>query len=134
MRWMLNTNTCIAIIKRQPETAIKKLRGKSIGQVGLSSIALGELTYGAEVSSRPEQNLLALHEFLLPLEIASYDEACAFRYGKLRAHNKKNGRPMGSLDTLVAAHALTLDVILVTNNTGEFSHASGLRLEDWLEA
>jgi tRNA(fMet)-specific endonuclease VapC len=130
---MLDTNTCIAIIKRQPEMAIKKLRGRSIGQVGLSSISLGELTYGAEISGRPEQNLLALHEFLLPLEIASYDETCTFRYGELRAQLKRNGRPMGSLDTLIAAHALTLDVILVTNNIGEFSHALGLRLEDWLE-
>jgi tRNA(fMet)-specific endonuclease VapC len=133
MRWMLDTNTCIAIIKRQPEVVIKKLRGKAIGQVGLSSIALGELTYGAGVSSRPEQNLQALHEFLLPLEIAAYDEGCAFRYGELRAQLKRSGRPMGSLDTLIAAHALMLDVVLVTNNTGEFSHAPGLRLENWLQ-
>jgi len=133
MRWMLDTNTCIAIIKRQPDSAIRKLRGKSIGQVGLSSVALGELTYGAEVSARPDQNLQALHEFLLPLDIASYDEACAFRYGQLRAQLKKKGRPLGALDILIAAHALTLEVTLVTHNTAEFSHAAGLRLEDWLE-
>ena len=132
MRWMLDTNTCIAIIKRQPEGVFKKLRGKTIGQVGLSCIALGALTYGAEVSTRPEQNLLALQEFLLPLEIASYDDACAFRYGELRAQLKRKGRPMGSLDTLIAAHALTLDVVVVTNNMREFSHAPGLRLENWL--
>lgn len=133
MRWMLDTNTCIAIIKRQPERALKRLRGKSIGQVGLSSIALGELTYGAQMSSRPEQNLQALHEFLLPLEVAPYDEACAFRYGELRSQLKRRGRPIGALDTLIAAHALNLEVVLVTNNTQEFSQALGLRLEDWLE-
>jgi tRNA(fMet)-specific endonuclease VapC len=133
MRWMLDTNTCIAIIKRQPECALKRLRGKSIGQVGLSSIALGELTYGAQVSARPEQNLQALHEFLLPLEVAPYDEACAFRYGELRLQLKRRGRPIGALDTLIAAHALSIEVVLVTNNTQEFSQASGLRLEDWLE-
>jgi tRNA(fMet)-specific endonuclease VapC len=132
MRWMLDTNICIAIIKRQPDVVIKKLRGKTVGQVGLSSIALGELTYGVGVSSQPEQNLQALHEFLLPLEIAPYDESCAFQYGELRAKLKKEGRPMGSLDTLIAAHALALDVVLVTNNTGEFSHAAGLRIENWL--
>jgi tRNA(fMet)-specific endonuclease VapC len=134
MKWMLDTNICIAIIKRQPECVIRKLRGKSTGQVGLSSVALGELTYGAEKSARPSQNLEALHEFLLPLEIAPYDEACAFRYGKLRAQLKKMGRPIGALDTLIAAHALALDVVLVTHNSQEFSHARGLRLEDWLEA
>lgn len=133
MRWMLDTNTCIAIIRRQPEIAIRKLRGKNIGQVGLSSISLGELTYGAEISGHPQQNLVALHEFLVPLEAAPFDEVCAFRYGALRAQIKRDGRPMGSLDTLIAAHALTLDVVLVTNNTKEFSHASGLRLEDWLK-
>ena len=134
MRWMLETNICIAIIKRQPERAIRKLRGKSIGQVGVSTITLSELTFGAEASAHPDQNLSALHEFLLPLEIAPYDEACAFRYGQLRAQLKKMGRPLGALDILTAAHALALDVVLVTHNTGEFSHASGLRLEDWLVA
>ena len=134
MRWMLDTNVCIAIIKRQPERAIRKLRGKSIGQVGVSTITLSELTFGAEASVHPEQNLSALHEFLLPLEIAPYDEACAFQYGQLRAQLKKMGRSLGALDTLIAAHALALDVVLVTHNTGEFSHTSGLRLEDWLLA
>lgn len=130
---MLDTNTCIAIIKQQPSSVIKRLRGKNIGQVGLSSIALGELSYGAEVSAHVDRNLQALHEFLLPLEIAPYDEACAFRYGQLRALLKEKGLPMGALDTLIAAHALTLEVTLVTHNTLEFSHAEGLRLEDWLE-
>ena len=134
MRWMLDTNICIAIIKRQPERAIRKLRGKSIGQVGVSTITLSELTFGAEASAHPDQNLSALHEFLLPLEIAPYDEACAFRYGQLRAQLKRMGRPLGALDVLIAAHALALDLVLVTHNTGEFSHASGLRLEDWLLA
>ena len=133
MKWMLDTDTCIAVIKRQPEKAIKKLRGKSIGQVGVSSVTLSELTFGAEASARPEQNLEALREFLLPLEIAPYEETCAFQYGLVRAKLKKKGRPIGSLDTMIAAHALALDVILVTHNTREFGQVEGLRLEDWLE-
>jgi tRNA(fMet)-specific endonuclease VapC len=133
MKWMLDTDTCIAVIKRQPEKVIKRLRGKSVGQVGVSSVTLGELAFGAEASARPEQNLAALYEFLLPLEIASYDEACAFQYGSVRAGLKKKGRPIGSLDTLIAAHAVALDVILVTHNTREFAQVEGLRLEDWLE-
>lgn len=131
---MLDTNTCIAIIKRQPEVAIKRLRGKSIGQIGLSSIAVSELTYGVQVSARPEQDFQALQEFLLPLEIAAYDEACAYQYGQLRAELKRKGRPIGSLDTLIAAHALALDIVLVTNNTAEFSQVPDLRLEDWLKS
>jgi len=134
MKWMLDTNICIAIIKRQPERAIRKLRGKSIGQVGVSTITVSELTFGAETSAHPDQNLSALHEFLLPLEIAPYDESCVFRYGQLRAQLKKMGRPLGALDVLIAAHALALDVVLVTHDTREFSPASGLRLEDWLLA
>ncbi len=133
MKWMLDTGTCIAVIKCQPEKAIRRLRGKSIGQVGISSVTLSELTLGAEASARPEQNLEALREFLLPLEMAPYDETCAFRYGSVRAELKKKGRPIGSLDTLIAAHALALDVILVTHNTREFGQVEGLQLEDWLE-
>lgn len=133
MKWMLDTNTCIAIIRRQPETALKKLRGKDIGAVGLSSVTLGELGFGAEASARPEQNLDALREFLLPLEVAPFDEACAFRYGFVRASLKRKGRSIDSLDTQIAAHALALDVILVTHNAREFSRVDGLRTEDWVK-
>ena len=133
MKWMLDTDTCIAIIKRQPETVIKKLRGKSIGQVGVSSVTLSELAFGSEASARPDQNLEALREFLLPLEIAPYDETSAFQYGSVRTRLKKKGRPIGALDTMIAAHALALDVTLVTHNTKEFGQVEELRLEDWLE-
>jgi len=133
MKWMLDTDACIAIIKREPQKALRKLQGKSIGQVGISSVTLSELTFGAEASARPEQNLEALREFLFPLEITPYDETCAFRYGSVRAKLKKKGRPIGSLDTMIAAHALALDVILVTHNTREFGQVEGLQLQDWLE-
>lgn len=134
MKWMLDTDTCIAIIKRQPEAALKKLRGKNIGQVGLSSVTLSELSFGAEGSARPAQNLDALREFLLALEVAPYDEACAFRYGSVRRGLRRKGRPIRSLDALIAAHALTLDAILVTHNTREFGQVEGLRVEDWLKS
>ena len=132
MKWMLDTNTCIAIIKRQPESALKKLRGKGMDQVGLSSIALSELSYGAEWSAKPQQNLSALREFLLPLEVAPYDDACAMQYGAVRAALVRRGESIGSLDTLMAAHALSLGVVLVTHNTRELSRVDGLRCEDWL--
>ncbi len=133
MKWMLASDTCIAVIKRQPEAALKKLRGKTIGQVGISSITLSELSFGAARSTRPAQNLEALREFLLPLDVAPYDELCAFRYGLVRASLETKGRPIGALDALIAAHALAIDAVLVTHNTRELARVVGLQLEDWLK-
>ena len=132
MRWMLDTDTCIGIIKRSPEAVLRRLRGKSIGQVGLSSIVLSELAFGAARSSRPAQNRAALQEFLLALEVAPYDHAAAMEYATVQADLTKAGESIGPLDTLIAAHALALDVVLVTHNMREFSRVKGLRVEDWL--
>jgi tRNA(fMet)-specific endonuclease VapC len=131
MKWMLDTDTCIAIIKGKPASVLKKLRGKSVGQVGLSSITLGELAFGAAKSSRRDEAHGALAEFLLALEIASFDSDAAASYGQMRASLEKRGTPIGPLDTLIGAHAAALDVILVTHNTREFSRIDTLRLEDW---
>src|SRR6266702_701606 len=110
MKWMLDTDTCIAIIKQQPPSALKKLRGKSIGQVGLSCMTLGELAYGAGKSARPQAADAAL------------------TYGRVRARLAQQGRPIGALDTIIGAHALALDVTLVTTNTREFARIEGLRV------
>ena len=131
MKWMLDTDTCIAIIKKHP-VALKKIRGKSIGQVGISSITLGELTFGAAKSSRPKTAHDALNEFLLALEVAGFDEGAAMTYGDVRASLEQQGKPIGPLDTLIGSHAHALDIILVTHNTREFSQIDGLRLEDWI--
>lgn len=130
---MLDTDTCIAVIKRHP-LALKRLRGRSIGQVGISSITLGELAFGAEKSSRPKEAHGALSEFLLALEIAAFDDHAAMHYGEVRASLVRRGRPVGPLDTLIGSHAYALDVILVTHNTREFSRIEGLRVEDWIKA
>jgi tRNA(fMet)-specific endonuclease VapC len=131
MKWMLDTDTCIAIIKGKPPSVLKKLRGKSVGQVGISSITLGELAFGAAKSSRRDESRAALAEFLLALEIASFDSDAASSYGQLRALLEKRGTPIGPLDTLIGAHAAALDVVLVTHNTREFGRVDALRLEDW---
>jgi len=130
VKWMLDTDTCIAVIKKHP-VALKKLRGKSIGQVGLSSITLGELAFGAEKSSRPKDAHEALREFLLALEIAAFDDQSAMTYGEVRASLARSRKPIGPLDTLIGSHARSLDVILVTHNTREFARIEDLRLEDW---
>jgi tRNA(fMet)-specific endonuclease VapC len=127
---MLDTDTCFAIIKKHA-VALKKLRGKSIGQVGISSITLGELAFGAAKSSRPREAHEALGEFLLALELATFDEGAATQYGNVRASLARRGRPIGPLDTLIGSHAHALNITLVTHNTREFSRIEGLRLEDW---
>jgi tRNA(fMet)-specific endonuclease VapC len=129
---MLDTDTCIALIKKHP-IALKKLRGKSIGQVGVSSITVGELAYGAGKSRKSADAHAALSEFLMALEIATFDEQAALRYGDVRAALSSRGKPIGPLDTLIAGHAIAADTILVTHNTREFSRVEGLKLEDWLK-
>jgi tRNA(fMet)-specific endonuclease VapC len=131
MKWMLDTDTCIAIIKGKPPGVLKKLRGKSVGQVGISAITLGELAFGAAKSGRRDESRAALAEFLLALEIASFDSDAASSYGQLRASLEKRGAPIGPLDTLIGAHAAALDVVLVTHNSREFRRIDTLRLEDW---
>jgi len=132
MRWMLDTDTCIAVIKKNP-LALKKLRGKSVGQVGISSITMGELAFGADKSSRSRQTHEALGEFLIALEVVGFAAAAAITYGKVRASLEQRGKPIGPLDTLIGSHSLEIDAILVTHNTREFSRIDGLRLEDWIE-
>jgi len=132
MKWMLDTNICIAIIRRQPEVAIKRLRGKSVGQVGVSAVTVAELQHGAAKSARPEPARSALSEFLLVLEVAPFDEAACVRYGMVRAKLEAGGKPIGPLDTMIAAHAVSLGVVLVTTNLREFRRVPGLTVEDWL--
>jgi len=131
VKWMLDTDTCIAIIKGKSASVLKKLRGKSVGQVGISSITFAELAFGAAKSTRRDEAQAALTEFLLALEVASFDSAAAESYGELRASLEKRGTPMGPLDTLIAAHAVALDAVLVTHNTREFRRIDTLRVEDW---
>jgi tRNA(fMet)-specific endonuclease VapC len=132
MRWMLDTDTCIGLIRQRSASAIKKLGSRSVGQVGISSITLSELAYGASRSQQPERSRAALDEFLLPLVVAPYDDAAAFAYGEIRATLANAGTPIGPLDTLIAAHALALDVTLVTHNRREFERVPKLRVDDWL--
>ena len=88
--------------------------------------------YGVSKSSKPEQNLMALTQFVAPLEILPYGDEAAKYYGDLRAHLEKRGNPIGSLDMLIAAHALSISVTLVTNNEKEFNRVPNLNIENWV--
>lgn len=132
MKVMLDTNTCIAIIKRKPPSILSKLAEYQIGDIGISTVTLSELKFGVEKSQYQEKNRLALANFIIPLVISNYDEIATDHYAKIRAYLEKKGHPIGPLDTMIAAHAQSLDVILITNNTKEFSRIPTLRIHDWL--
>ena len=132
MRFMLDTDSCIALIKRKPGSILRRLTALAPGEVGLSAITLGELRYGVAKSAQREKNAQALDEFLLPLEIADFDEPSAEVYGTVRAALEKAGTPIGPLDTQIGAHALSLGAVLVTHNTREFRRIPGLTVVDWL--
>lgn len=128
---LLDTNTCIYLIRQRPAGALRRFEEFEVGEIGVSVITSCELRYGVEKSSRPEQNAQALERFLLPIEIVDFSVAATKGYGRIRAALEESGTPIGPLDTLIAAHALSLDATLVTNNTREFERVQGLRLEDW---
>jgi len=132
MKYLLDTNICIALIRNKPAALLQQLTSHQPGDVGISSITLAELVHGAEKSAQVERNMSALQQFLLPLELADFDQGAALAYGKIRAELERGGQIIGSMDMLIAAHALSLDVILVTNNMREFQRVNGLTLEDWL--
>lgn len=131
MRFLLDTDMCIYLIKGRPEQALERLQSLSISDVGISSITLGELEYGVAKSSRPAQNKMALMEFVAPLEIAPFDDEAAAAYGHVRRSLEAQGTPICPLDTLVAAQALSLGCTLVTNNQREFARVPGLLTENW---
>jgi tRNA(fMet)-specific endonuclease VapC len=132
MRFMLDTDSCIALIKRKPASILRRLTALAPGEAGISAITLAELRYGVAKSAQREKNGLALDEFLLPLEVADFDEPAAEVYGKVRAALEKAGAPIGPLDTQIGAHALRLGATLVSHNTREFHRIPGLTVVDWL--
>ena len=128
---MLDTDICIYLIKRKPIHVLEWLRTFRPAGVAVSSVTVAELQYGAYKSSRPEPNQEALAEFLLPLEVVSFDESAAAHYGEIRTYLERKGNIIGAMDLLIAAHARSLSLTLITNNLREFERAPGLRTENW---
>ena len=131
MKLLLDTNICIYIIKQQPVSVLKRFLEYQIGDIGISSITLSELRYGVAKSTHRERNAKALDEFIIPLELVCYDESAAHVYGDIRAALEKAGTPVGPMDMLIAAHAVSLGIPLVTNNTREFLRIPHLNVIDW---
>ncbi|MBD3242195.1 MAG: PIN domain-containing protein [Chitinivibrionales bacterium] len=131
MKYMLDTNICIYLIKKRPPQTLRKLQQISISDVCVSAVSVAELEYGVEKSRKREQNRIALAEFLAPVEILSFGDEQASAYGSIRAHLESRGTPIGPYDLQIAAHALSLGLRLVTNNTSEFERVPGLSIENW---
>ena len=132
MKYMLDTNICIYLIKQKPQQVLKRFERETIGDIGISTITVSELYYGVEKSQQRERNRGALEQFLLPLMIMEFDYKATLVYGKLRAELEREGKPIGPLDTLIASHALSLNTTLVTNNENEFGRVKGLNVENWV--
>ena len=132
MKYLLDTNICIYIIKRKPPEVLQQFQRFQPHDLGLSSITTSELYYGVQKSQQRQTNLNALNNFLLPFHIEDYDESASCLYGEIRADLERRGQTIGPLDMMIAAHALSLNVTLVTNNTKEFARVDRLRLENWV--
>ena len=132
MRYMLDTNICIYVIKHKPETVFQKLQNTNPEDVCISSVTYAELVHGVEKSAAVEKNRLALSMLLANMEILDFDVDAADCYGKIRAVLEKKGTLIGPLDMMIAAHAQSLGYTVVTNNVKEFSRVSALQIENWV--
>ena len=129
--YMLDTNICIYIIKKQPARVFQHFEGLAIGLVGISTITYSELLFGVANSSNPNGNREALDTFLKPIEVWDYNAQAAQHYGIIRQDLTKKGKMIGPLDMLIAAHAKSLSAVLVTNNMREFNRVANLKVENW---
>ncbi|MDX1991224.1 MAG: type II toxin-antitoxin system VapC family toxin [bacterium] len=131
MRYLLDTNTCIRYLNRRSASIIRRMDAESPEDIVVCSVTRAELIFGAMKSNSPKKTRAAQREFLEPLATLPFDNAAAEQYGLIRAHLETAGTPIGPNDLLIAAIALTHDLIVVTHNTREFSRVNGLKIEDW---
>ena len=131
IRYMLDTDACIALIKNRPETMRIRLSRLSPEEVGISSIVGAELWFGVAHSQKKNQNEAAMKDFLGYATLLDWPCEASPLYGKIRAGLQKQGTPIGAMDLLIASHVLFLDAVLVTNNTGDFERVPDLKIENW---
>jgi tRNA(fMet)-specific endonuclease VapC len=133
MKYLLDTNICIYIINEKPDKVLRKFEQYPVFEFGISSITHAELQYGIEKSKKKKTNQDALDEFLLPLTILPFHgKKLVTCYGEIRASLESKGRTIGPLDMLIAAHALSLDLTIISNNIKEFSRIPKLKSENWI--
>lgn len=130
-RYMLDTDTCSDIMKRSNDRVLRRLEPLPVHDVCISVISKAELLYGVELSARRQQDEAAVDAFLRYVEVLSFPDKAAAHYAKIRADLKARGMMIGANDLFIAAHATSLGLTLVTNNTGEFGRVRNLALENW---
>uniref|UniRef100_UPI0038B53D88 type II toxin-antitoxin system tRNA(fMet)-specific endonuclease VapC n=1 Tax=Pseudothauera rhizosphaerae TaxID=2565932 RepID=UPI0038B53D88 len=130
MKYLLDTNIVIYTMRNRPQQ-VRECFGQHEGQFAISTVTLAELAFGAERSSRPRENMEVLESFIARLDVLDFDAAAAFHFGQIRAELLARGQPIGPYDMMIAAHARSHGLILVTNNLAEFERVAGLRLENW---
>lgn len=131
LRYQLDTNICIDVIKRRPESLLE-LFNRNAGHLAISSITLAELMDGAEKSSDPERSLAVVEDFCSRLEVLAYGAKAAQHYGQIRSALERRGTPIGVNDLHITAHARSEGLTLVSNNLREFERVDGLLYENWV--
>lgn len=131
IRYMLDTNMIAYARNRRPPCVLERLLQHDPSEICISSITMAELEFGVFNSSKPNQNRTALLMFLSGIAVLPFDTAASLEYGEIRFRLKKTGNLIGSNDMLIAVHARSLSLILVTHNKSEFSRVEGLKIEDW---
>lgn len=127
---ILDTNICIYLINKNPESVLDRLSQHAVDEIALSSITVAELVFGVE-KSQSKKNRGALERFLMPFQILDFDSQSAWTYGKIRHTLKSKGVGVGPMDQLIASQAITLNATLVTNNEQEFRRIPNLKIENW---
>ena len=131
MKYILDTNICIYIIKKKPEDVIKHFLKMKPDSIAISNITVSELYYGVAKSSRPNENTVALEQFLFPLIEIDFNKIDSIAYGTIRSQLEKEGKLIGAMDLLIASQAISRNLILVTNNEKEFNRIKNLQIENW---
>jgi tRNA(fMet)-specific endonuclease VapC len=131
LKYLLDTNIVIYVLKRRP-IEVLDIFNKNVNRMAISAITLSELIYGAEKSLHVEKNLAAIDDFVSHLDVLPYDEKASYQYGQIKNFLEKKGNLIGENDIHIAAHAISLGLILVTNNLKEFEHVPKLALDNWV--
>jgi len=132
LRYMLDTNICVYLLNHHPPEVRARFEGHAFGQICISAITLAELEAGVANSRRREENAKALLFLLGELTVLPFETKAARSFGEIRTALKNAGTPIGPMDTLIAAHALSQGLTIVTNNVREFARVPGLAVENWL--
>ncbi|MGQ0619194.1 MAG: type II toxin-antitoxin system tRNA(fMet)-specific endonuclease VapC [Panacagrimonas sp.] len=131
LRYLLDTNLCIATIREKPG-GVRAAFNRHHTQMCISSVTVMELLYGVELSAQAQRNLAEVEGFIARLDVLDYDSAAAAHTAQIRAELKKTGMQIGPYDQMIAGHARSRGLVVVTHNTKEFQRVAGLRIEDWM--